>query len=229
MREELVYKVLLLNLRQRVVNIEANNLVGLSKLGLLHFHRAGVVLRHRTKLELASAAIGNITTRTPIGRGVAHRVHDGRHRSQTVAVDATIALSLHLPLNALQHFRHRLNIVETLVVFGQLGNDKRIVFVPIHQFKLCIVRNFLLAIHFTMEHRAVDPLRVVLFVNQSLIAIDDLIQLRRIVRHGGVSELVAPFKSEGVSRFFAVFDNVLHPVLIPAVAANLVTQFLRSH
>ena len=132
-------------------------------------------------------------------------------------------------MDALQQFRHRLNIVETLVVLRQLGDNEGVVLVAIHQLKLSEVRGFLLAIHLAMEHRAIDPLRVVLFVDQSLIAIDDLIQLRRIVRHGGVSELIAAFQPEGVSRFLAVLDDVLHPVGIPALGANLVTKLLSRH
>ena len=79
MIEELVYKVLLLNARERIANIKAKDLVGLRKHRLLHLNAAGIVRRRRTKLKLASAAIGDVAARTPIGRGVAHGVHDGRH------------------------------------------------------------------------------------------------------------------------------------------------------
>ena len=131
MGEKLIHEILLLDSGQGIINIQSQNLISLLKLGAFHFYAAGVVHRSRTKLKLSCPAIGDVTSRTPIGRSIANRMHDWRKRGQTVSIGTAVPLRLHLPLDALQKFRHRLNVIQPLVVLREFGDDKRIIFITI--------------------------------------------------------------------------------------------------
>ena len=100
MSEELIYEELLADAGHRVLVVQTHKTVGLLNLRSLHLHAAGVVGRSRPKLNLAHTAIGDLNSGAPFRRGRSRGVHNGGKGGIAVAVDAAVALNLHLPLDA---------------------------------------------------------------------------------------------------------------------------------
>ena len=183
-------------------------------------------MRRRAKLELTATAVWHKAARSPVAGGVAHRVHDRRQGSHRVAVNAAIALHLNLPLDAAQHVGHALYVVHALGRLAKTSNHHRVVLVSVHQLKLGVGLNVAhLGRKLAVEHRAIDALGIVDWVNQTLVAIDHLNQFVRLVNNvipqQGLPRVVLLTNGVHVNAL-VVLNNVVHPLLVPALSGNLV-------
>ena len=100
-------------------------------------------------------------------------MHDRGKRSQTVAINAAITLSLHLILRTFQHVREGLHLIHPLAVLRQTGYNKRIVVVAIKEFVLGVSLNVSHPRKLGIEDGGIDALRTVIRINQTLKTVDD--------------------------------------------------------
>ena len=212
---------LLLECCQRTFEIQPHGGIRLLAHRVFHLKAAHVCGRNWAPRNLTKPAIRHAPPWAPVRRWPPSRVHQRWKDRQAGTVDTLVALSLDLHLRTTEDVRERLHFIHALLVIIKARHHKWVVVIPVE--KLILGK----PLSFWMEHRAVNPLAAILFVNKPLVSIDNHHKVVVIRNRDAVDGL--RFLAVQIHRVLAtkVGDCVFHPLCIPAFVFHFLLEFLR--